>query len=554
MRARCTVPLVLIFGALLWLQPATAGSAIATPPQVDLGYSPTTLTPASSGVPVYTYGDSMWVMPSSQNSYSIQLFSPDGIIIAAGETSPGAPILLHTFASADVPGVWTLSLRVAGSSAIQQVSVLLSQVPPIQLDMTGSSISSSGVLTMNYTVASVTTAHDLSACAFGSPLPGIVSAPIPSSLGSGSVLLTLNGSNVVIAPNPHASTVTNPFDLWVELYQNYSYTEAGGVSIMVERDVQVAASAAVPLSSGTSSTTAPFAPTTSPRPGMFDLRIFFDSSHGFYADQAPVLITNASTGWISLQGCGSTHQPSADVFTISSKLTQNTSLWPTQVFLTYQEDGVGGYSQTYVQVLPSAVTVVAAPWGTSFNDTELTIAPGPGVQSSASVNGTFFLVASHYPIEVGISLTSGGPTQQVAVRLPYYYTKAEVNASKLVVAARVGAQGPAAPGTNITIASSEGVLAKGDTNSTGLAVFYVPGGRYNVTGEYANATELISAVSAVPREATQLTLTFPGHSDPFATILLISGAIGVAASIFTWVAVYRSRRGDLASLDSGRHP
>ncbi len=541
MRAKPIFPLLLLLGTLLCL-PAHASSAATYSPQLELGYSPGTLTSTSSGVPVYTIGDSMWAATGSQDPYTYQLYMPNGDMVAQGVIEPRTVILLHMFASGDDPGTWTLEVDVEGSVAgTQAIPILFVQDTPVSFNMTGDSISSSGIFSMNFTAVNAPSAQDFSSCVFGSSPPGTVSVPIPISLGKGNILVTMNGTDsIAIAPQPVVGQVTSPFDFWVELYQNYSYTE-GGVSTMVFRDVQAAASTAVPLSSGVSSTNAPFTPAVALRPGLFSLRIFFDSSNGLFTDEAPVLVTEGGDSWISLQGCEATSQPASNVITVKSTLTDDPSLWPSEAFLMYQEDGVEGYSAAPLSAEVSAVDVTAAPWGATFNDSELSVVPGPGIQSSASVDGTFFFAASHYPVEVGVSLLTGEYPVQVTIPVPYSLMTIPINSSNLVVTATVGKQGADAPGTNLLVSADGTVIAKGATNSAGKATFFLPVGNYSVTGDYKNVTEDAVALTT-SGQVSAITLTFPGPPSIYGTFLLASAAIGIVATLFIWTNVYRGRR------------
>jgi hypothetical protein len=542
MRARSAVPLVVLLGALLCLQPPPLRAAATATPQLELGYGLSTLSAISSGVPVYTYGDSMWVMMTSQGSYSVQLVNPGGAVVVGATLEPDAPLLLHVFASDDLPGTWTLSVQGSGPlQGSQDVPVLLSEVPPVQFNMTGGTISSSGVYTMDFGTVNAPDAYDFSACAFGVSLPQTVLVPIPSSLGHGSMEVELNNGTIIEGPEPLVSTITTPFDFWVELYQNYSYT-IGGTSTLVSKQVQVAASSAIPISSQTTSAKVAIMSMTAFRPGLFSLRVFFDTSQFFFATQASVLLTENGE-WTPFQGCGNTSVPATNVFTVSSTLGDNTSLWPSQVFLTYQENGVEGFSVSSLVFKPAAVELLAAPWDATFNDSELSILPSSSVLSYAFVDNILFVAASHYPVDVNFTLLNYQAPQQVVVPIPYTLVKAPIGSDELVVTTSVAGDGAAAL-TNLTVSEAGEGVAQGLTNSSGIAVFYLPAGNYSVTGDYENSTETARFLASA-NQLSQLALTFPAPPSLLSSILLATGVVGIAATIAIWIAFYRGRRASL---------
>src|SRR3989442_19938 len=88
-----------------------------------VGLSPSTLEPASQGLPVYTVGDELWAASRLGSSLSASLSSPN---FSSGTTlDPGAVALLHTFREADISGTW--NLRLASSHASRTLSA-----PPLR--------------------------------------------------------------------------------------------------------------------------------------------------------------------------------------------------------------------------------------------------------------------------------------------------------------------------------------------------------------------------------------------------------------------------------------
>jgi hypothetical protein len=349
--------------------------------------------------------------------------------------------------------------------------------------------------------------------------------------------VTLNGSNVQIVPS---AQVTTPFSFWVELHQDYSYTD-GGTSTVVSRDVEVASSTAVPIS-GPNATSSPLMTLVHMRPGRFTLRAFFDSASGLAAAEASVFIPGNSSSWISIAGCSSSSHLPSSPFTLSSTLGSSTQTWPQEVYLMYLEEGVEMYSATPVQVRPAVIDVVAAPWGASFTDSELAFQPGSGVQQSASAGGVIYLTATQYPLTVGVSLLKG-ETQAIEIPSAYSYVTLQVNSSKVVVDTLVA--GAATPGASITVSVGNMTISQARSGFGGAAVFYLPQGSYDVSGTFDNVTRT-AGVLAVANNSSMVALNFPGAGDQgliYAYLLIGTGAAGLIASILVWAKVYRGRVG-----------
>jgi len=89
----------------------------------------------------------------------------------------------------------------------------------------------------------------------------------------------------------------------------------------------------------------------------------------------------------------------------------------------YLEDGVEMYSVTPVQVQPAAISVIAAPWGTSFTDSAAYLPTGswrPGIRFSGGPDLPYGDPSIRW--QVGISLSTGevsdGP-DTFGVLVPY---------------------------------------------------------------------------------------------------------------------------------------
>ncbi len=532
-------------GATLYVQPARAAGSISSSVQLEVGFSPATLGPVTDGVPVFTWGDTIWVMSSSSTTtYSVQLLDSAGDMVSQAQATPGVPVELYTLEVRDGSGAWSLVVEASGSSTVETIPLTVAADTPVPFFMTGDSISRAGVLNLNFSDEADPQTYGFLACAFGSSPPETVSVPIPTGLGVGTMLVALNGSNIVAGPSPVASTVTNSFDFWVELYQNYSYI-VGSSSTLVSRDVEVGSSAAVPVSPGENSVTTPFSDALNVRPGMFSVRVFFHSSSGFYAAEASVLLPLNLGHWLSLQGCVARSSPTSSSFALSSTLNNATTLWPREVYLIYDENGIEAYSGTAVPVQPVVVDVVSSPWGAPLSDSELTFVPGPGIEHSTSEGEFFYAVASFYPVEVGVSLLPGQRPLAVAVPTGFTYEEVLVNSSRVVVQTQVGEDGAPASGANITVSFGNTTLSQ-VTRASNASVFYLPpGGSYDVTGAYAGVNRTVAVSPGVGTTST-VTLSFPGPPNPiilYETILTITAVAGSVLAILVWAMAYRGMRG-----------
>ncbi|MDA4136942.1 MAG: hypothetical protein OK449_08135 [Thaumarchaeota archaeon] len=530
--------LLLLVGAFLCAQPLYTAAAQPSPlSAIELGYSPGSLAPTASGVPVYTAGDALWVMSDSQSPYVIALSNPNGTMVASAPVEPRAPIVLYTFSGSDGRGTWTLAeILLQTGQTVASIPLLVVGHTQVPLNMTEYQLSGAGQLSMNFTTVS-SDAYDLLACAVGSATPGTVSIPLPASLGTGDMQVALNGSNVDIVAKAQLNT---PFNFWVELHQDYSYT-SGATSTVISRDMEVASSTAVPISSS-NATSSPITTLLHMRPGRFTLRAFFDSSGGLAAAEAPVLIPSNSTGWISLADCSASSSLPSSSFTLSSTLGSSTQTWPRQVYLMYLEQGVEMYSASQLQVGPAAVDVIAAPWGSHFTDSELAFQLGSDVKESASAGGLIFLTATQYPLTIGLSLLSG-ETQAVLIPSAYSYVTLQVNSSKVVVTTVVA--GAATLGTNLTVSSGNNTISQARSGFGGTAVFYLPQGSYDIGGTFDNVTRT-AGVLTVLNNVSAVTLSFPGPGGQgltYAYVLIGTGAVGLIASALVWAKVYRGRVG-----------
>jgi hypothetical protein len=71
---------------------------------VELGYSPSTMPSLSQGTPVYSPGDSLWILSNSQYVASAQLISPRGSSVANLPLRAESVSLIYSFSQNDQEG------------------------------------------------------------------------------------------------------------------------------------------------------------------------------------------------------------------------------------------------------------------------------------------------------------------------------------------------------------------------------------------------------------------------------------------------------------------
>ena len=108
-------------------------------------------------------------------------------------------------------------------------------------------------------------------------------------------------------------------------------------------------------------------------------------------------------------------------------------------------------------VAPSAtLRVVAYPWGTTLNDSELSFAMGQDIEQSEFNGSTLSLVAYQYPVLVNVSLFAGETSATVQIAQASSRISLEVNASKLSVSTLVNGIGTG--GASITVVANSGAV------------------------------------------------------------------------------------------------
>lgn len=523
----------------------TTGIPVTLSPPIGLGFGPTSTSPLENGVPVYEPGDQLWVSSTSQTAQQLNLTDPSGELVAEAQLQPTASVLLYTFTSASTPGSWTLtSALIISPQGIWTTPLTLVRPVLAPAVLSGYELTSDGVLSMNFTVRNPA-AEEIGACVVGDSLPGTVSFPFPSDLGTGNLMVQRNGSFVLVSSE---GRVNIPFTFWVELHQDYSYDLGIAGTTLVSRDVTAAESTALPVPAGLSASpnasstlTAQLQQQVRLRTGRYTLRAFFEGSAGISAYEAPVLLTNNSS-WVSLQGCSTASGGSlSHSVVVSASLENPTAQWPREVYAMYTDEGVETFSSAPIGVEPAAVTISAWPWGRSLTDARPTVLPNSDVQSYAVLNDTIYLTASSYPVQLAVS--EAGPGSEVPntvnVTRPFSSTVLNVSAMRVVVTTLQG--GKAIAGAHVKLVYGNATVATGSSSISGETLFYVPPGNYSVMASLGSVTRN-GSVSGRTGDAAEISFDFASPPNlTYYYFLSITAVIAILAAITVWSLVVRRR-------------
>jgi hypothetical protein len=527
-------------------QPGLAGAASAAPnapvsvASLSLGFSPSSLSPVSGGVPVYTTGETIWAESAYNYSVALSLTSaplPDGspgAVVATKPLDPGAATPLYTFAPADTDGTWNITLASAQGSATIPVRFvnLVSHRPvslgPMKYSLEGGNLSISAQ-------ADLGSSYDQEVCAAGSTSGPAVTLSLPRDMRDlGSIALTPG--------NPFGITVlgvlNEPLSFWFELYHPYAL-DTTATNNLVADDLMAAKSQPFDVvANGPGNTVLTW--DTPLRAGRYDLRAFFQNSTSLEVFQSRVLILNDST-WVSLSGACSPQTIQSSDVSYSANLTGGLADWPKTLFVMYRTFGVEAVNSYPVKANLSSVNFVASPWGKPLRDGKASLSPSGGVLQTSQAGGSLFVLASQYPVQLNYSLEIGGVANltqaSVAIGGSYSTQNVEVSSAELDVRILNGQSSPVTlevtgpRGANVTPAPVQG-------NQT--VSLFLAAGSYNVTASQAGASESAN-VGLTDGTATSVTLNF-NATPGIEIILVVTAAIAAAANVLVWILRSRSLR------------
>ena len=521
---------------------STAQSSQTPADSLELGYSPSTLYPIHSGIPVYAPHDSIWLFPLSDSIVSVELFSPTGNLMAGRLISPSAAYLLYTFALSDLGGTWKLTLTLSNSS---EQSIAIQFVNPAEFPVgarTSNVSIQNGQLNLGFQIFP-SSAFNFEACLASADLNSTLVVPMPQSVGIGEILLDENMQNATVRISGNAS---QPFSFWYEM--DYTYPFVGNLTgELVSRNIVAIRSGTAFFNSGKSATVS-LTNNTVPRPGRYQVTAYFDSANGLAIEQtSSLLLDNGS--WIWIGGC-STIQTSSQLFTEQESLTQSPNTWPTTLYLMYEIDGIESYSSTQLNLNLAKISFLGGVEGNlaayiSFEPLpylSFSITPNPDILASSVYDGSLYIVSKSLPLAVQITPAFGTEDlQSQTIVIDQSFSDPQVLIP--VGALNVQVMNNSAPlkAASIVVNNGFGGVASAISGSNGNATLYLPEGSYNVTVSSAGSAVSESALVHVGASSSLL-FTFTSSSTLGYLPYLLATLLFVGLLVNAWVWVLRPRR------------
>lgn len=527
MRARFVLGVAVVIALIALSTPsaslAQAGPATA-PPDVGLGFGPTSVEPLSLGVPVFTAGDQIWVQSyDSIATLFITLTPPGGIPSKSAQLGPGQLADIYTITPYDPVGEWLMEVFSTTSGAASLVAITVENVSsPLE-----PSLVSAGVQGNTYSVdygIPPTSAYDIQACSVGLGLGSAASFTLPSSVGPDmTVDLSGNAATVTV---PYARV---PFEGWFELHASRSFEN--GTSV-VARDFLAAQTGVLGLGGSNSTVVATLTSEMSLRNGRYDLRAFVRGPSGLAAYEEPYLLVNGSD-WVSLAGCTQLTAVTSDTFALSTNLDASNSTWPRSMYLMYS---VGGVDSAERFAVPDRVgrIDVRTTGGALLSGTTLSL-DGRGVQSWSSYGSNVYFVGAEFPAALSVGIGFEGVASEafnLTVPGAYDFVSLKVEAGSLSVVTRSGG----APLANATIYVT-GTGSEPATFSSGKGAnrtLTLPPGEYNVTASHSGERASTQVeVTSGGNARVVLDVSPPPSQIPVYALWAVL-VVGAALNIFVW--------------------
>jgi hypothetical protein len=538
-----TLSLLGLLLATVPFQPGLAGTASAavnspvSAPSLALGFSPSSLSPVSGGVPVYTTGETIWAESAYNYSVTLSLTSAPlpngapGAVVATKPLDPEAVTPLYTFTPADTDGVWNITLASTQGSAVIPVRFvnLVNNRPvslgPIQYSLEGANLSISAQ-------ASLGNSYDQEVCAAGSTPEPALTLSLPRDMGDlGSIALTPG--------NPFGITVlgvlNKPLSFWFELYHPYAVDTTATSNLVADNLMAAQSQPFDVVSNGPANTVLTW--NTPLRAGRYDLRAFFQNSTSLDVFQSRVLILSDSS-WISLSStCLPQTIQSPDV-SYSANLTSGLADWPRTLYVMYRTFGVEAVNSYPVKANLSSVNFVASPWGKPLQNGRVSVSPSGGVLQTSQEGGSLFVLASQYPVHLNYSLDIGGvhiAQGSVTIDGSYSTQNIEVSTAELTVQVLSDQSSPII----LEVTGSQGANVTARTvESSRTASLFLPAGSYTVTALQAGQSES-ARVGLTDGLASAVTLNF-NATPSLEIILVVTAAVAAVANVLIWTLRSRS--------------
>ena len=519
---------------------------------IELGYSATTLVPANLSVPTFTLGDELWLQSEFNTSVNVLLVTPGGRIAANETIRPSAATQVFSFTPAyDYDGIWSLNVS---SSLFGILYVPITFVEPLGHVMQ-TSLNSYGFqsdqLALGFSLSSPGS-YGVQGCLLPQSNYGLVNLSAPSSVGSNVQIENAGNGSVSFSTGralspfnlQEASTPSQAFEVWIELYYSYSYQSTGLPASFFSTYEEAALTNPVVLSSSNERASPVLNTLVGMREGVFQLRVYFEVGGNLSVEQTNVLVQGSKLPWIWIGGCSMTSL-NGQTFVASSKLSNSSSARPNALFLSYFFEGVELYLLDPLNVQLGEFTL----FDSALQEVPTNIGIEVNVSSGAYwvIGESVFIANAGSSVQANYSLTFGGVVFQRSPLASYSLLgtqETDLNLGKMSV--MVTFDGIGYP--NATVSLLNNALGGRVTMSSGLqgnATFFAPAGNYTLLVS-VNGSTITRSVSLVEGQSgtEQVSLNATGalSTSELEILLLGSAAIvaGVAANLWVWI--FRNRR------------
>ncbi|MCS4539215.1 MAG: carboxypeptidase-like regulatory domain-containing protein [Thaumarchaeota archaeon] len=515
MGSRVVVSTVLLVILLSAFSAAIQAHGSPQPFPLELGYGLTTLTPVSSGIPVYTVRDTLWALSKFNETVSIVLVPPNSGATEGRILETGMPVPVHKFSPSDNEGTWSLRLFFNNQQKFMiPVHFIKGDDHRPMLSSYRYYLQDEGVIT-RFDITSVDV-YDEEACLTTKQTEDLAVIHLPQSIGVGDIGIRKMENNLILSTN---ASFNSPLTFWLELYHPFSFN-INSTTEFISRNMRTATSTPILISSrGESNASLDWE--MPPRVGRYEARAFFQSSSGLYVVQVRILVPDQES-WLSMDSCQLTRVNSSSISFLTS-LRGNPSTWPTRLYLMYRVFGVESTSLVSLNLKLSKITLVAEPWQVPVDDL--------------------------YPMHLNFSVAIGSHFVGAGVvdfSMPYTVKRASLSVGKLSV--HILNQETPSAGVVVKVSDSYNETILKATNTNAYATFFVPAGTYNVTASLEGQSRTVQVTVSDGSETDlniELPTTTPALPEAPASlqgILVVTGAIGVVVNVFVWVVRPRLSR------------
>lgn len=536
-RARTAALVALLLVALPLQSGLVAASGAPAPPAslpvpFSLGFGPSSLSPVSQGVPIYTVGDTAWASSGFGSSVQLSMTSakadPSAQPRSVTSQSIGPQVItpLHTFTSSDVDGVWNVTLASPTGTYVIPVHFVnpaahVLSLGPLQYALVGGNLSI-------FARAELGASYDQEVCAGGDLAGAKVVMSLPADMhDTGSVTLIPGTPFYLVTSGQVNETVS----FWFELYHPYGLAVGSANSVVVS-NLMTAASQPITLASSSTSTTA-LTWSMPLREGRYGLRAYFQNSTSLEVVQSSVLIVNDSS-WVSLSGSCRPLAIQPQGVSYSASLTGGVNSWPRTLYLMYRTFGVESVATYQLSANLSSVSFVASPWNQPLQDFRVNDPPAPGIAQTSQEGSTLFVLASRYPVKLAYTLDIGGGRDlavgSVTINSSYRAQVSALTTAQLTV--HIHSDQGALTVVDVTGPGGVNITADLAGNSPSSSLF-LPGGLYTVTASQGDSSQS-AQVSLTDGQATSIDLNLSAFPT-LEVILAVTAIVAAVANVAIWV-------------------